>query len=176
MEAKLGNVNLATADADILQATVLIDDMVMREGSRSRDGWFGRVDVSKGKVRPGSRILLEADIDTTLRDGRPLVAFFIAETEMLPGWVRSLITLQAMRATARVRLGEGLLELDGLSARGQSMEILGRLRRDGQAQRGDMLVKSRGQEVGVAVRGARFELKLLGAERWYRQQLLEPRW
>ncbi len=176
IEAKLGNVNLATAAADILQATVLIDDMAMREGSRSRDGWFGRVDVTGGKVRPGQKVLLEADVDTTLRDGRPLVALFIAETEALPGWVRTLVTLQSLRATARVRLGEGLLEVDGINARGQSMEIRGRMRRNGTRQWGDMMVKSRGQEVGVAVRGNRFELKLLRAAEWYRQQMLDPRW
>ncbi|MGA9520097.1 MAG: hypothetical protein WBV82_01455 [Myxococcaceae bacterium] len=178
LEARLGNVNLSTADSDIVDATVLIDDMALKEGALSADRWFGRIDVSKGKVRPGERVLLEANVDTTLRDGRPLVALFMDQTEAeaLPGWVGSMVRLQALRTTARVRVGQGLLEIDELNARGQSMEILGRVRKNGTRQWGDMLVRSRGQEVGVAVRGSRLELKLLRAAEWYRQQRVEHRW
>jgi hypothetical protein len=175
-EAKLGNVSLTTGDADILSASVVLNNMAMREGSRSNDGWFGRVDVTRGKVRPGQKVLVTGALETTMRDGRPLVSLFAAESDLLPGWARSLITLQALRATSEFRLGQDMVELDRLAARGQSLEIRGRVRKQGQSQWGDMLVLSRGQEVGLALRGARVEFKLIGAAAWYRAQMLEPRW
>jgi hypothetical protein len=175
-KAELANVNLLTAEADLTQATLLFHDMEIREGARSREGWFGRVDVTGGKVRPGQPVSLEADIETTLRDGGPLVSFFSSQTELLPGWLRGQITLQALRATARVRVGPGLLEVNELNARGQGMEIRGRMRRQGTRQWGDMLVSTRAQQVGIAIRGPRFELKLVGPARWYREQLKDPQW
>jgi hypothetical protein len=156
-EAKLANVNLTTGAADIQSASVVLNDMAMREGAYARDGWFGRIDLKKGQLRPGEPVLLRGEIETTMRDGRPLVAFFVTETDMLPAWARTLVTLQALRATGQVRLGRDLVEVDGLNARGQSLEIRGRLRKKGLRQWGDVLVLSRGQEVGVALRGSRVE-------------------
>lgn len=174
--AKLGNVDLRTGAADIVSASVLLNNMAMREGAHLRDGWFGRIDMKKGKVRPGEAILLSGDIDTTMRDGRPMVAFFVSELDLLPAWARNLVTLQALRATAHVRIGKERVEVDGLNARGQSIEMRGRLRKDGDRQWGDMLVLSRGQEVGVAVRGTRVEFKLMGAANWYRSQMRDHKW
>ncbi len=175
-EVQLGNVNLTTGDADIRSAKVQLANMTLREGSRANDGWFGRIDVTRGTVRPGGEVLLSGELETTMRDGRPLIAFFASETDLLPGWARSLITLQALRATSHFRVGGDMVELDRLMARGQSLELRGRLRKKGVSQWGDMLVHARGQEVGVALRGSRVEFKLMGAAAWYRAQLLDPRW
>lgn len=175
-EAKLSNVDLASGAGDVVSASLVLNNMAMREGAYAKEGWFGRVDLKKGTVRPGSAVLLTGELETTMRDGRPLVAFFVAETDLLPVWARTLVTLQALRATGRFRLGEGLVEVDGLNARGQSVQIRGRVRKQGQRQWGDMLLTSRGQDVGVAIRGTRLEFKLIGAASWYRSQMMEPRW
>ncbi len=175
-EAKLTNVSMLTGAADIQSASVVLDNMAMREGSSANANWFGRFDVTRGTLRPGNAVVVEGDLETTMRDGRPLVAFFAAESDLMPPWMRSLLTLQALRATSSFRVGQDMVELDRLQARGQSLEIRGRVRKKGQSQWGDMLVQSRGQEVGVAVRGSRVELKLIGASAWYRGQMLEPRW
>ncbi|MBX5483806.1 MAG: hypothetical protein IRZ16_18440 [Myxococcaceae bacterium] len=174
--AKLANVDLNTGAADIASARVMLNNMAMREGSRAHDPWFGRVDLTRGKVRPGEPLILSGDVDTTMRDGRPLIAFFAAETDLLPAWARSLVTLNALHATGQFRLGRDRIEIDGLHARGQSVEVRGRLRKQGLKQWGDMLVSSRGQEVGVALRGTRVEFRLIGAAAWFRNQLLNPQW
>lgn len=175
-QAKLANVNLNTGAGDITSALVLLNNMAMREGSRSHDPWFGRLEMTKGSVRPKEALLLSGDVDTTMRDGRPLIAFMAAETDLLPAWARSLVTLNALRATGKFRLGKDRIEVDSLNARGQSVEIRGRMRKQGTRQWADMLLVSRGQQVGVALRGTRVEFKILGAAAWFREQMLAPKW
>jgi hypothetical protein len=175
-ETKLANVDVATGHADITYGKLVLDDMEMREGSRSSERWFGTFEMKRGRLRPGSRVILDGEIDSLMRDGRPLIAFFASKTDLLPSWVQSLVTLQALRARLQFRVGHGFIEVDDLNARGNALEIKGRARKEGEAQRGDLLVSARGQDLGVAVRGDRIELKFPGAAAWYRNQLVDPQW
>jgi hypothetical protein len=176
LTAELRELDLQTADARLGPSTLRLDNMAVRDGASARDSWFGRVEVKEGRLTPKGPVLLEAELETTLRDGRPLVSLFAAETELLPAWARSVVSLQALRAVAKVRLGESLWVLEQMRGRGQSLELEGRFRKAGAQERGQLLVTAARQRVGLSLEGGKLELKLLDAADWYRARVAADPW
>ena len=72
-----------------------------------------------------------------------------------------------MGATARVEMGNSLLDIEGLDAKGGAFRIRGRLRTAGTAKKGAFLVEGGPLNVGLDIEGPSSKLKLLGAKSWY---------
>jgi hypothetical protein len=136
---------------------------VRSSGSDESRRWWGRFDVSSGKIGPTTSAAIEAKS----RDARPLLALFAAD---LPAWTRGLVKLDDFTATASVDLGPSLTRVRGLDARGGTYRVRGHYRREKADREGAFLIESGVLSVGLELERHATTVRFLGAKQWFEEQ------
>ncbi len=122
--------------------------------------WWGRFELPEARLTSG----LDALARVTCRDARPLYTLLGAN---LPGWAQGILKLDGLEASARVRLGHGLVDVRGLDAKGGKFHLAGLYRESGADRRGAFLLETGPLAVGVEIAGGASHVKLLGARSWF---------
>jgi hypothetical protein len=154
--------NLTSGPLEVSGSRLALSD-VRSSGSDESRRWWGRFDISSGKI--GSTT--SAKIEARSRDARPLLALLAAD---LPAWTRGLVNLDDLTATATVEIGPSLTRVRGLDARGGSFHIQGRYLREKASREGAFLIESGVLSVGLELEQDLTKIRLLGAKRWFEEQ------
>ncbi|MGE5347186.1 MAG: hypothetical protein ACM3JH_14635 [Acidithiobacillales bacterium] len=154
--------NLTSGPLDVSGSRLALSD-VRSSGSDESRRWWGRFDITSGKI--GSRT--SAGIQARSRDARPLLALF---TPDLPAWTRGLLDLEDFAATATIEIAPSLTSVRDLDARGGSYRIRGHYLRRNANRDGAFLIQSGALSVGLELDRNATKLRLLGAKQWFEQQ------
>jgi hypothetical protein len=143
------------------------------EGRPVPPGWWLRGHVDRGRLRPGRPVFLEAQMEASMRDPRPLISLFAPDGRAVR-WIERMVEVRGVGATADVKLGDDLVEVSRLAAVGQGengrdLEIQGGLRiRDG-SPRGALYARWGRLDVGLEVEGKERDWKVLRPRKWFRE-------
>jgi hypothetical protein len=181
LDARLGHADvrervfdLAGSRLEVTGVTIAGPAALAAAGSPAAPGWWGRFHVDRGRLMPGRKVFLTAQVEAMLRDPKPLIALFAPARQ---GWVVRravrLLDVQGVGATADVRLGEELVEVDRLAVAGGPAELRGRLRFAGAARDGVLLARYGRLSFGMELAGGERQLHLLRARKWFEGQMTE---
>jgi hypothetical protein len=154
--------NLTSGPLEVSGSRLALSD-VRSSGSDESRRWWGRFDISSGKI--GSTT--SAGIEARSRDARPLLALLAAD---LPAWTRGLLNLDDFTATATVDISPSLTRVRGLDARGGSFHIQGHYIREKTNRKGAFLIESGLLSAGLELEHDTTKIRLLGAKRWFEEQ------
>ncbi|WP_437280264.1 hypothetical protein WME90_06815 [Sorangium sp. So ce375] len=145
---KLDAANISNWTAKLREGRIDIEDLAIEHEGEALPGWWAHVDIEDAEVRRG---LMEAAIRVECKDARPAVTLLDAE-DVIPGWAAGLLSMEGLKASAKVRRTAGGVDFRLLEAQGGDLAIRGRLTKsDGQTARGAFLVKSGLLSVGIAI-------------------------
>lgn len=170
LHANLARADLVAGRYDLSGSTFELTDVGVVdtsgiEADRDRN-WTAGVDVVRGVAHAGAPIFLDTTLAVRAEDSNPFVAIFV-EPGQMPEWARRLVEVEDVRGDLRVRLGTSRIELDPFAVTGGAWKIDMRMLREGTVSTGDLFVRYGPLSMGVEVRGAERELKLLGAKGWF---------
>jgi hypothetical protein len=144
-------------------------DGVRVSGSDSPGGWWARVRVPAGTLRPAGEPLLTARVSARMRDTGPLVALF-ARDKPVVGWFDDLLTVEGIEATGRVRLGASGVRLQGVEARGDGLRVLADLTLRAGSKRGFLYARRGRLGLAAELTGEGVDWRLRRPLDWYRQK------
>jgi hypothetical protein len=150
-------------DMEISGSQVALSNVVTTGTAHDERDWWGRFDIASGRIHDG----LSARAAVSCRDARPLYTLLAVK---LPGWAEGILKLEGLKATARVRLGGRLVEMEELKADGGEFHIAGRYRERENDRHGAFLIETGPLAVGVAINGPSSSIKLLGARKWFAEE------
>jgi hypothetical protein len=155
----------ATGVAEIGGTFLDLRNVSSSGGSRE---WWGRFDTASGKLSsPGPGLRMESRVESRCRDARPLYTLFGVG---LPKWTRGLLSLDGFSGRAGLLFGVGELRVQALEAAGGSFRVQGDYIRRGETRAGAFLVEDGPLRVGIELADGSTRLKLVGAEKWFRQK------
>jgi hypothetical protein len=135
---------------------------VASEPDGSRD-WWCRLAVPSGTFGK----LLDARLVLEGRDAKPILSVLGAS---IPKLARSLLTLEGLHLSARVRAARGRIEAREIDATGGSLHVRGEFRQAGHRQDGVFLLDAGKVNVGVKVRAGRLSLRPIATASWFERE------
>ncbi len=169
LHANLRNADLAAGRYDLSGSTFELTNVGVVDAAGEEDRartWSAGVDVHRGVAHVGADTFLDTTLGVRADDSNPFVAIFV-DPGTIPEWARRLIEVEGVRGDLRVQLGESRNELDPFQVTGGAWKIDMRMVREGTVNTGDLYLRYGPLSLGVEVRGAERELKLLGAKGWF---------
>ncbi len=152
--------DLAGTDLHVARLT-LLDAPAAAAGA-----WWARLHVERGRLALREPVFLRAELEASLRDPAPLLAFLGARNPRLR-WLDRLRAVQGIAATTRVALGAEQADLDPLVVVGGKGRIHGRLRLRQGVKRGVLLLSYGPLAAGLEFDGAERDWKLVRPRGWY---------
>lgn len=135
--------------------------------ARARDrGWWARATLTRGEVRWGRPLRVNADVEARARDVGLLLALFAHEKDY-PRWVFNLVDAGEAQLDTRVRLGGRAMTLDPLHARNERFDVKARLRIAGREPVGDLLLAWGRLSLGLALADGQRDWQLRRAAEWF---------
>lgn len=176
LDTRLTRADLKAQDFHLDGSDFEITGVSVAERGKDRPvppGWWLRGHVDRGRLRPGRPVYLEAGMEATMRDPRPIVSLFAPDGRAV-GWIERMVEVRGVGATADVRLGDDLVEVNRLAAVGQGengrdLEIQGRLRIRAGSPRGALYARWGRLDVGLAVEGQQRDWKVLRPRKWFQE-------
>ncbi len=173
LHANLRHADLAAGRYDLSGSTFELTNVGMVDATGSGEDrartWGAGVDVQRGVAHVGAATFLDTTLGVRADDSNPFVAIFV-DPGTIPEWARRLVEVEGVRGALRVRLGESRIQLDPFQVTGGAWKIDMRMLRDGTVNTGDLYLRYGPLSLGVEVRGAEKELKLLGAKGWFEEE------
>lgn len=170
VDTALPAIDLAAGRFDLGGSRLRADRVrVTDAGTPEATGWWIRVDVPAGALRPGREPLLDARVAARMRDSGPLLSLFARHKAMV-GWFDDLLTVEDLTATGRVWLGTGGVRLRGVEVEGEGLRVLADLRLAETSKTGLLYAKRGPFSVGAELTGDDVDWKLRQPLRWYRQR------
>jgi hypothetical protein len=143
----------------------------VREIGGDTRGWFGRVETNRARVRTGDEgTVLDADLQGRARDAS-FIAPLVAAATGAPKWLQEIIRLPDLRATAKLVVGPGGVDVRSIRATSDTSTIFARVQLP---KRGDtraaVLVKVGDAAAGIEIGQQGKRVVLANAESWYRSE------
>src|SRR5690606_20495597 len=91
------------------------------------EGWWGRADITRGRVSLTQPMDLTAHAEVEMRDVGPLLAMF-AQHKRFPRWIRNLIDSGTTRVSGRAAMREDDMIVDHVLARNDRFDVQARLK------------------------------------------------
>lgn len=180
LDARLGHANVRERVFDLAGSRLEVTGVtisgpaVAAAGPPAAPGWWGRFHVDRGRLMPGRKVFLTAQVEAMLRDPKPLIALFApARQGFVVRRAVRLLDVQGVGATANVRLGEELVEVDRLAVAGGPAELRGRLRFAGGTRDGVLLARYGRLSFGMELTGGERQLHLVRARKWFEGEMSE---
>ena len=170
-DLRLNSWRPALGAADISGSLLKFKDVASSSGGGRT--WWGRFGFGSGRIRlvRGGQGL-DGHVTIRCRDARPLYTFFGVG---LPRWTQALMTLEDFSSGADVDFEPGILQVENLDARGGNFRVQGRYARIGGAKEGVFLIERPPFRVGVEIEPDSIRLKLIGAEKWFKERYIPSR-
>ncbi|WP_437907626.1 hypothetical protein WME95_06905 [Sorangium sp. So ce327] len=161
--------NVLNQAAKLRKGRIDIEDLAVEHEGEAVPGWWAHIDIEDAEVRRG---LMEAAIRLECKDARPAVMLLDAE-DAIPGWAAGLLTMEGLKASAKVRRADAGVDFRLLEATGGDLAIRGRLTKsDGQTPRGAFLVKSGLLSVGIALDRDGAGVHPLAGDDWVNEKMI----
>lgn len=159
---------LLLAQSDVELAKVVRLDAT---ASPAGAGWWARAHLDYVTVRPGALIVLKAKVHSTLSDTRPLFALFSPRPKRILTWLDRLLDLHPIGAVGELTVGEGYAAVDGLAITSGPADVRARFRFGGGGRNGILYAAYGPLSVGMEMRGAQRDWKLIRARQWFESRL-----
>ncbi|WP_342375896.1 hypothetical protein NVS55_32095 [Myxococcus stipitatus] len=135
-------------------------------------GWSGSFHLTRARLNL-EPVELEADFTATFANSAPFVAMLTTEKK-LPRFLSPMLEARDWRITGHARMGDAGLQLRGLQAKADGLEMEGRLDTARDSTHALLLAKTGGLTGAVEIAPGRSQVQLKGARRWYEQRLAQP--
>lgn len=170
LDAKLDAGTLDTPDFALPGTRIAIRRAAIVEPADERvEDWWGRVDITRGKVGFGQPMSVAADADVAMRDIAPLLSVF-AQQKRLPRWIRRLIDAGQANVSARLRMRDDSLIVDHVAASNERFDVKARLRMDHEKPSGHLYARWGVFGMGLELSRGEREIHLVGAKKWFEAQ------
>jgi hypothetical protein len=133
---------------------------------RKIQGWWGNATLLDAWYTPGRPVLLTAKLKIRMRDARPVIEMFSKKKE-LPGFVKKIFVANNLTATARLTIGDDLVDVEDFVLEADDIEIWARLQVRAGHMRGLLYVKYGVFSVGVELKDDDTDLKIFRARKWF---------
>lgn len=142
-------------------------------GGGAEPGWWARLHVERGRLALLEPVFLRAELEASLRDPAPVLAYLGARNPALR-WLDTLRDVRGVAATARVALGADEVVLDPLVLVAGNGQVHGRLRMREGSRQGVMLLSWGPLAAGLELDGTRRDWKLVRPRSWYATHTTAP--
>jgi hypothetical protein len=131
--------------------------------------WWARFELPKGNGQFTTPAQLDARIQMSLRDSRPLVVF-LAEEKGIVRWFKNMLTVKDIQARADFRMEGKAVEVEDLEMTGDRFEVLGELDIFSRQFAGVFYARLRDLSVAVELRPGQKKFKLSKSKPWYEKR------
>ncbi len=176
LEARLGHADVRERVFDLAGSRLEVTGVTLAGPAVAKaaaPGWWARFHVDHGRLMPGRPVFLTARVEAMMRDPKPLVALFTPEQK---GWlarrVVRLLDVQGVGATADVRLGEDLVQVDRLAVAGGPAELRGRLRFAAGGRAGVLFARYGRLSLGMELADGERQLHLIQPRKWFEARMV----
>jgi hypothetical protein len=136
-------------------------------GTPPLPGWWARLRLDYLTVKPRSLIVMQARLQSTLSDTRPLFALFAPQRRPLLSWLDRLLDLHPIDAVGELAVGDGYFAIDKLTVTSGKANIEARLRFAGGQSNGILYAAYGPLSAGLELRNGQRSFKLIRARRWF---------
>ncbi len=133
------------------------------------EGWWGTLDITRGKVGFGQPMDVAADADVAMRDIGPLLSMF-AQHKRFPRWIRRLVDAGEATVSARVKMQGDSVIVDPVHASNERFDVKARLRLDDARPSGHLYARWGVFGMGMELDRGEREFHLAGAKKWFEAQ------
>ncbi len=128
--------------------------------------WWARFELPKGEGQFTTPAKLDARIQMSLRDTRPLVVF-LAEEKGVVRWFKNMLTVKDIEARADFKMADKVVAVENLEMTGEHLEVLGELDIFSRQFAGVFYARLRDLSVAVELRPGQRKFKLAKSKPWY---------
>ena len=152
---------------DMSGTTIELNNTYVGSGKIETDtSWWGRFELPKAKGTFTIPAQLDAHVQMSLRDSRPVVVFLAAKRGVVK-WFKNLLTVPNIQASADVKMQGKMVQVQNLAMTGDRFEILGDLDIAQRRLGGVFYARLRNLSVAVELRDDRKKWKLTNSKAWY---------
>jgi hypothetical protein len=130
--------------------------------------WQGRFEVTEGDLDLGSEAGVEATLELTFSDTRPLVAF-LAKDKPMKGWQENLLMISEVTGEGVARVSSGATTIRHFGVRGEKLDVRLRASMGPDGIFGKALAKYGVLKAGIGITGDDRDLKILRPGTWYKK-------
>lgn len=170
VQARLKNGDMQARSFDMSGTTIELNNTYVGSGKIETDtSWWGRFELPKAKGTFTIPAQLEARVQMSLRDSRPVVVF-LAEKKGVVGWFKNLLTVPNIEARADVKMQGKMVQVDDLAMTGDRFEILGDVDILPRRLGGIFYARLRALSVAIELRDDQKKWKLTNSKAWYEKR------
>jgi hypothetical protein len=130
--------------------------------------WQGRFEVTEGTVDLGDEAGIDATMELTFSDTRPLVAF-LARDKPMKGWQENLLMISEVTGEGVVNVSSGTTTIRHFGVRGEKLDVRFRAAMGPDGIFGKALAKYGILKAGIGIEGDDRDLKILSPGGWYKK-------
>ncbi|MFQ5936369.1 MAG: hypothetical protein ACE5LB_08180, partial [Acidiferrobacterales bacterium] len=170
VDARLRNGDVESRTFDMGGTKVELRNTYVGAGKLGTDNsWWAQFELPKGKAQFTTPAQLDAKIQMSLRDSRPLVVF-LAEKKGVVRWFKNLLTVEDIRARADFKMEGKAVEVTDLEMTGDRFEVLGELDIFARRFAGVFYARLRDLSVAVELTEQKKKWKLSKSKPWFEKR------
>lgn len=170
INARLNHGNMEARAFDMAGTTIEFSNgYVGSDKIETETGWWARFQLPRGEGRFTTPAQLDARIQMSLRDSRPLVVF-LAEEKGIVRWFKNMLTVKDIQARADFKMEGKAVKVEDLEMTGDRLEILGDLDIFSRQFGGVFYARLRDFSVAVELRPGQKKFKLTKSKPWFEER------
>jgi hypothetical protein len=170
VNARLKDGDMQARSFDMSGTTIELSNTYVGSSKIETDtSWWGHFELPKAKGTFTIPAQLDARVQMSLRDSRPVVVF-LAEKKGVVKWFKNLLTVPNIEASADVKMQGKMVQVQDLAMTGDRFEILGDLDIEQRRLGGVFYARLRNLSVAVELRDDRKKWKLTNSKAWYEER------
>ena len=174
---ELDKTHLDRGSSEIDGSSLRVDRATVAGSSEEAKEWWAHIEIPDGAIArppdsaPGTPPVIEAQLDATLRDSRPLVAMLIERKPKIR-WFDGILTVEDVTASSRLEVEGRAMSFRDLEVHGgEKIELLAELDLPTKKERrGVLFARYRKLSAAVALEEDGRDWKLTKSRRWYEEQ------
>ena len=178
VSARLRDADLLARRFDVSGSRVELEHFAVDLARRGAEetGWWARLELREGELRLRERPpSIDGAISAEIRDSGPLAAYIAERKPRIP-WLKKILTVEDVSASARLTTGPETLTVGDLRITGEKLEILATGLNLTQGRRDGLFFFKLGPlSAALEIDGEGRQWKLTRSRRWYEERAEETR-
>jgi hypothetical protein len=169
LDAQLPGGDIRSRRANLSGTRLRIDGarILGRSGPISKESWWARVELPRGRVTVAKPLALDTTFRATLKDTTPLLAFVRKEGKS-PGWLAERLTGKEVKGSGQISFQAQRIEARKLDFKaGEDIEVLGEVRLAKPDWSALLFCRYRKLSVSVEMKDGERDWDLVGSRKWF---------
>lgn len=149
--------------------SISLDNVSVEGGKDNAANWYAHVQLPRGLLQV-SPFAVSGTVNGQFMDARPLLAVFLAKTN-LPPFFLPLLRMNGLQVHGDLVMQEATMDVSNFDLKGGPFTVRGRLKMANNVKNGAMLITAGPLTLGIGVKNDKPMLQVAEPDAWYKKQL-----